>query len=79
MATMAIPVGTQRQTESKSCRFCGTKLHRTFVDLGLSPPCETYHPSAADLNRGEVYDPLHVYVCEQCFLVQLDQSNLFWT
>ncbi|HJY90283.1 MAG TPA: class I SAM-dependent methyltransferase, partial [Candidatus Acidoferrum sp.] len=33
---------------------------------------ETY-PSAADLNRPEMYYPLHVYVCEACFLVQLDQ------
>ena len=38
----------------------------------MSPLCETY-PSAADLNRGEVYYPLHVYVCDQCFLVQLEQ------
>ena len=38
----------------------------------MSPLCETY-PSAADLNRPEVYYPLHVYVCEICFLVQLDQ------
>jgi SAM-dependent methyltransferase len=72
MATMTLPADTQRRTESKPCRFCGAKLHRTFVDLGMSPPCETY-PSAADLNRGEVYYPLHVYVCENCFLVQLEQ------
>ena len=46
----------------------------------MSPLCETY-PSAADLNRGEIYYPLHVYVCEQCFLVQLEQyespENIF--
>jgi SAM-dependent methyltransferase len=38
----------------------------------MTPLCETY-PSAADLNRPEVYYPLHAYVCESCFLVQLDQ------
>ncbi len=38
----------------------------------MSPLCETY-PSAADLNQGEVYYPLRVYVCEQCFLVQLEE------
>jgi 2-polyprenyl-3-methyl-5-hydroxy-6-metoxy-1,4-benzoquinol methylase len=38
----------------------------------MSPLCESY-PSAADLNYGEVYYPLHVYVCEQCFLVQLEE------
>ena len=57
---------------AKACRFCGSDLRRTFVDLGLSPLCETY-PSAADLNRGETYYPLHVYVCEKCWLVQLEE------
>ena len=47
-------------------------LRRTFVDLGMSPLCETY-PSSDDLSRPEVYYPLHVRVCESCFLVQLDQ------
>jgi SAM-dependent methyltransferase len=54
------------------CRFCGATLRQTFVDLGMSPLCETY-PSAKDLNRGEVYYPLHVYLCEECFLVQLEE------
>jgi len=72
------PAGTT--AGSKTCRFCGACLERTFVDLGMSPLCETY-PSAADLNRGEVYYPLHVYVCEQCWLVQLEEyecaENIF--
>jgi SAM-dependent methyltransferase len=38
----------------------------------MSPLCETY-PSSADLNRGEMYYPLHVYICEQCWLVQLEE------
>jgi SAM-dependent methyltransferase len=62
----------QPETTSKPCRFCGSGVQRTFVDLGMSPLCESY-PSPDDLNRGEVYYPLHVYVCDQCFLVQLDQ------
>lgn len=65
---------------NKPCRFCGADLRRTFVDLGMSPLCETY-PSPAEFNRGEVYYPLHVYVCEQCFLVQLEEyenaENIF--
>jgi SAM-dependent methyltransferase len=77
---MTLPANNQPKTVSKPCRFCDTALRRTFVDLGMSPLCETY-PSAADLNRGEVYYPLHVYVCEQCFLVQLDEyespDNIF--
>ena len=38
----------------------------------MSPLCETY-PAREDLNSGEVYYPLHVYVCERCFLVQLEE------
>jgi SAM-dependent methyltransferase len=79
-STMTPPADTKRQATAKPCRFCGAGLHRTFVDLGMSPLCETY-PSLADLNRGEVYYPLHAYVCEQCFLVQLEQyesaENIF--
>jgi SAM-dependent methyltransferase len=65
---------------AKACRFCGTGLQQTFVDLGMSPLCETY-PSQLQLNQGEVYYPLHVYVCEGCWLVQLEEyesaENIF--
>jgi SAM-dependent methyltransferase len=81
MATITLSPDTRpQQTATKPCRFCSANLRRTFVDLGMSPLCETY-PAPADLNRGEVYYPLHVYVCEQCFLVQLEQyespENIF--
>ena len=72
MATMTLDVKIQQRAASAVCRFCGTSLRRTFVDLGMSPLCETY-PSAADFNRGEIYYPLHVYVCENCLLVQLEE------
>jgi SAM-dependent methyltransferase len=76
---MALRPGLRR-TASRTCRFCGSDLQRTFVDLGMSPLCETY-PSASELHRGEVYYPLRVYVCEQCFLVQLQEyetaENIF--
>jgi SAM-dependent methyltransferase len=72
MAVITLPADIQQQIATPLCRFCGASLQRTFADLGMSPLCETY-PSAADLNCGEAYYPLHVYVCEQCFLVQLGQ------
>jgi len=59
-------------TTVKTCRFCGAGLERTFVDLGMSPLCESY-PSFTELNRGEMYYPLHVYICERCWLVQLEE------
>jgi C-methyltransferase C-terminal domain/Putative zinc binding domain/Methyltransferase domain len=56
----------------RGCRFCGTRLEHTFVDLGMSPLCESY-VSADHLNDMEPFYPLHVYVCEKCFLVQLQE------
>jgi hypothetical protein len=52
------------------CRLCSTELPHTFVDLGMSPPCESYL-TAAQLDAGETFYPLHVRVCENCLLVQL--------
>jgi hypothetical protein len=52
------------------CRFCGANLNHSFVDLGMSPLCESY-VSCEQLNKMEPFYPLHVYVCEKCFLVQL--------
>ncbi len=55
-----------------SCRFCAAPLEQTFVDLGMSPLCETLiEPSA--LNAMERFYPLHVYVCGSCYLVQLEE------
>jgi SAM-dependent methyltransferase len=54
------------------CRSCGHLLRQTFVDLGMSPLCESY-VSLEQLNAMEPFYPLHVYVCENCFLVQLDE------
>ena len=52
------------------CRLCGTPLTRTFVDLGMSPLCESYVP-AEKLDDAEVFYPLHVRLCDACLLVQL--------
>ena len=53
-----------------SCRLCDAPLSRTFVDLGMSPPCERIL-SADELDQGETFYPLHVRLCENCLLVQL--------
>jgi len=53
------------------CRFCGSLLRDTFVDLGMSPPCESYL-GPDQLNDMEPFYPLHVRVCRECHLVQLD-------
>jgi C-methyltransferase C-terminal domain/Putative zinc binding domain/Methyltransferase domain len=57
---------------SCSCRFCGTPLKHTLVDLGMSPLCESFL-SVEQHNQMEPFYPLHVYVCDNCYLVQLEQ------
>ena len=62
------------------CRFCEQSLTRTFLYLGMSPLCESFL-SADQLNQMEPFYPLHVYVCERCLLVQLQEyvrpENIF--
>jgi SAM-dependent methyltransferase len=53
-----------------ACRFCRAKLQTTFVDLGMSPLCQT-HIEPDRLNEMEPFYPLHAYVCGRCHLVQL--------
>jgi SAM-dependent methyltransferase len=54
------------------CRFCGAPLQITFCDLGMSPLSNAFvKPSQS--HQGEVFYPLHAFVCERCFLVQLEQ------
>ena len=57
---------------SEHCRFCGSQLDHTFVDLGMSPLCESYVSPEA-LNKKENYYPLHPKVCHKCFLVQIPE------
>ena len=52
------------------CGLCGAELKETFVDLGSSPPCETYLTSR-QLDQPETFYPLHVRICSACLLVQL--------
>jgi Putative zinc binding domain len=55
-----------------ACRFCAAPLRHTFVDLGMSPLCESYVP-ADRVNAMEPFYPLHAKVCERCLLVQLEE------
>ncbi|MGW0431104.1 methyltransferase domain-containing protein [Micromonospora sp. NPDC003197] len=52
------------------CRLCSTGLTETFVDLGMSPLCESYLP-VERLDSAETFYPLHVRICPECLLVQL--------
>lgn len=53
-----------------ACRFCGAGLRHSFADLGSTPLANSYL-RADQLDEPEPFYPLHAYVCEHCFLVQL--------
>jgi SAM-dependent methyltransferase len=73
-STLAPPVDVEADGSgtSPACRFCGARLRHTFVDLGMSPLCQT-HIAPGELNRMEPFYPLHALVCDGCFLVQLEE------
>jgi hypothetical protein len=53
------------------CRSCGHPLTHTFCDLGMSPLSNSYVPLDR-ARRMEPFYPLHAWVCERCWLVQLE-------
>lgn len=57
-----------------ACRFCGAPLSQVFVDLGAQPLANSYL-EPGDLRKPEPFLPLCVYVCGECFLVQLPEEE----
>jgi hypothetical protein len=55
-----------------ACRLCHSPLTTSFVDLGMSPLCESFL-TAQRLDHMEPYYPLHALICSECFLVQLSE------
>jgi hypothetical protein len=53
------------------CRFCGAPLTQRVVDLGMHPLCESYLP-ADQVDSMEPFYPLHAWVCDHCYLVQIN-------
>ena len=64
----------------QKCRSCGAPLHTTFVDLGATPLANSLL-LPEDMEKAETYLPLRAYVCDRCFLVQLQDfvrpENIF--
>jgi len=62
------------------CRFCNQPLRYRFLSLGSSPLSNSYL-TKEQLHQKEIFYPLEVYVCESCFLVQLQEfetpENIF--
>lgn len=55
-----------------NCRFCNHKLSHVFVDLKESPPSNSFLEKQ-HLNQVEPKFPLKIFVCDNCYLVQVDE------
>jgi len=53
------------------CRYCGSTLRHTFIDLGSAPPSNAYLTDAS-MREPEKWYPLKVLVCHHCWLVQTE-------
>ena len=54
------------------CRFCKAELKHVLIDLINSPASNSFL-DAEQLNEPEVFYPLKVYVCGNCFLAQVEE------
>jgi SAM-dependent methyltransferase len=80
IASFSNRVSHVQKVRAPLCRLCKTPLSTTFVDLGMSPLCESF-VAEEQIDQMEAYYPLHVLVCNNCFLVQLREyvapENIF--
>ncbi|RME71120.1 MAG: class I SAM-dependent methyltransferase [Planctomycetota bacterium] len=63
---------TESTRRTRSCRLCDAGLETLLCDLGLSPVSNAL-VREEDLERGEVFHPLKLWLCENCKLVQLEE------
>jgi len=54
-----------------NCRHCGKRLEHQFLDLGFAPPSNAYL-NPADMHAPELYFPLKIHVCDDCWLAQTE-------
>ena len=66
--------------KTRHCRYCEAELTQNFIDLGMSPLSNSYL-NTEQINKKESFYPLHVFVCSDCLLVQLEEfespQNIF--
>lgn len=55
-----------------NCRHCNTELETIFCDLQTCPPSNAM-VKFEELNKPEIYLPLKVFVCSNCWLIQTDE------
>lgn len=54
------------------CRFCKTELSNIFIDL-VNAPASNSFLTLEQLNEPEIFYPLKVFTCPNCFLVQIEE------
>ncbi|MFX1383565.1 MAG: methyltransferase domain-containing protein [Promethearchaeota archaeon] len=54
------------------CRHCEKELTHIFIDLVNAPPSNSYL-NEDQLNDPEIFYPVKLFVCDNCFLVQIDE------
>ena len=67
-----VAVTNEPAASGAGCRSCGAALSVSFCDLGCTPLANAM-VKPQDLARGETFYPLHAWVCDACFLVQLEE------
>jgi hypothetical protein len=55
-----------------NCRFCKSKLSHLLADLQNSPASNSYL-NLSQTEEPEIYYPLKVMVCDNCFLAQIEE------
>lgn len=58
---------------NRKCRFCHSTLSLSLIDLGATPLANSNLSGEAD-KASEKHFPLHVVVCETCFLAQTTEN-----
>lgn len=56
------------------CRSCATELKHIWADLNTSPPSNSFL-TEEELYQPEIYYPLQVFVCHECWLAQVDEHK----
>lgn len=61
-----------QHSSGSTCRFCSKELKHSVVNLGMSPLCQK-HVKPEHANNMEQFFPLHAFICDNCWLMQLEE------
>lgn len=62
----------KKLSTTSKCRFCNNKLEHSVINLGMSPLCQK-HVKPENANDMEKFYPLHAFICNKCWLMQLEE------